>query len=199
MSTVAYAPNFDLFTLAELAAAERLAASPLGGLLPGEAVVDLFAGAGGWDQGAGEAGLPCHAAINHDEVAIGCHEQNHPACLHFRGDAWRVKPSDVMRQIRERFGLTALGVLLASAACTTHSPARGAAPISKRVHMLGWCIARWMKANYFSGFDTTGEGNFVDFGALSDRQPDGWSGAQDDVNNTRRKSNFIEQLSKFDN
>ena len=142
MSTVAAAGLFDVF---EASASVRLRRGALGRLGPDEAVVDLFAGAGGWDQGALAAGLPCHAAINHDAVAIDTHETNHPACLHFRGDAWRVRPATVMRAVRERFGLGRLGVLLASAACTTHSPARGAAPISPRVHMLGWCIARWMR------------------------------------------------------
>lgn len=124
----------------DFAAAERLvlAASPLGGLLPGEVVVDLFCGAGGWGDGLAELGIATNFAINHDPVAIEFHRRNHPGCVHHQGDAWRTKPRSVV-------GDAHVGLLLASAACTTHSRARGSAPVSKRVHMLGSCILRWMK------------------------------------------------------
>lgn len=69
---------------------------------------------------------------------IETHSANNPGCKHHQGDAWRTRPRDVV-------GDALLGILFASAACTTHSRARGSAPISKRVHMLGWCIARWME------------------------------------------------------
>ena len=128
----------DLFSFAALAGRERLLASSQGGLLPGETVADLFCGAGGWGEGARELDIRVDFAVNHDPVAIAAHEDNNPWCRHHRGDAWRVRPRAVI-------GDAKLGLLLASAACTTHSRARGSAPISKRVHMLGWCIARWME------------------------------------------------------
>jgi DNA (cytosine-5)-methyltransferase 1 len=115
-----------------------LLASPLGGLAPDEKVADLFCGAGGWGEGARELGIAVDFAINHDPVAIAAHVANNPGCKHHQGDAWRTRPRSVV-------GNAKLGLLLASAACTTHSRARGSAPISKRVHMLGWCIARWME------------------------------------------------------
>lgn len=119
-------------------ARQKLAESSMGGLRPGEKVVDLFCGAGGWGEGAKLLGIPVDFAVNHWPVAIDTHRTNNPDCEHRLGDAWRAKPRDVI-------GNAKLGLLLASAACTTHSRARGAAPVSKRVHMLGWCIARWMK------------------------------------------------------
>lgn len=125
-----------LFALAEQSARERLLASELGGLLPGEVVVDLFCGAGGWGAGGLTVGVRTDFAVNHSAIAIDFHRQNHPWCQHRQGDAWKTRPRDVV-------GGRKVGLLLASAACTTHSNARGAAPISPRVHMLGWCIARW--------------------------------------------------------
>lgn len=136
--TVAAVTSLDCLPFAQ-ALIDRLAASELGGLLPGEKVVDLFCGAGGWGEGARRVGVPVDFAVNHSASAIATHRLNNPACVHHQGDAWKAKPLDVI-------GLgTKVGLLMASAACTTHSNARGKAPISKRVHMLGWCIARWME------------------------------------------------------
>lgn len=117
---------------------ELLAASVYGGLVGDECVVDLFCGAGGWGEGAKGLGIGVDYAINHWPVAIETHRVNNPACVHHLGDAWKAKPRAIV-------GERPVGLLLASAACTTHSRARGSAPISKRVHMLGWCIARWME------------------------------------------------------
>lgn len=82
----------------DLAAAdrERLTASPMGRLLPGEKVVDLFCGAGGWGDGLAQIGIQTDFAVNHDPVAIEFHARNHPHCVHHRGDAWRTKPRDVV-------------------------------------------------------------------------------------------------------
>lgn len=132
------APMYPLLDLAEHGARERLSASGLGRVLPGEAVVDLFCGGGGWGAAGVAMGLRTDFAVNHSPTAIAIHEANHPWCKHHQGDAWRTRPRDVV-------GARTVGLLLASAACTTHSRARGSAPTSKRVHMLGWCIARWIK------------------------------------------------------
>ena len=117
----------------------------LGVLLPGEKVVDLFCGAGGWDAAANRLGISVDFAVNHDEVAIETHRANHPGCVHHQGDAWKAVPAEVVGGGVGAANVVKVGLLLASAACTTHSNARGSAPISPRVHMLGWCIARWMK------------------------------------------------------
>jgi DNA (cytosine-5)-methyltransferase 1 len=129
---------YPLLDMAESGARDRLAASGLGRMLPGEAVVDLFCGGGGWGAAGVAMGLRTDFAVNHSPTAIAIHGANHPWCTHHQGDAWRTRPRDVV-------GRREVGLLLASAACTTHSRARGAAPTSKRVHMLGWCIARWIK------------------------------------------------------
>ena len=120
-------------------ARERLIASGFGRLLPGETVADLFCGGGGWTALGEELGVSPDFAVNHSPLAIEYHRANNPDCVHHQGDAWKARPREVIGK------RTKLGLLLASAACTTHSNARGAAPISPRVHMLGWCIARWLK------------------------------------------------------
>jgi DNA (cytosine-5)-methyltransferase 1 len=127
-----------LFDAAADSARGAVAGSGLGGLAPGEKVVDLFCGAGGWGEGAKLLGIPVDFAVNHWPVAIDTHRTNNPGTKHHLGDAWRARPREVVGRAR-------VGLLLASAACTTHSRARGSAPVSKRVHMLGWCIARWMR------------------------------------------------------
>ena len=141
MTTVALAPAYEdapLFADVNAYLRSRLVESAYGGLLPGEKVVDLFCGGGGWGAGGMRLGLRTDYAVNHSPIAIETHRQNHPWCQHHQGDAWKARPRDVV-------GRQAVGLLLASAACTTHSRARGAAPISPRVHMLGWCIARWIR------------------------------------------------------
>ncbi len=131
--------TLSLLDFAEDTLRRRLVDSPLSALAPDEKVADLFCGAGGWGEGARELGIHVDFAVNHDAVAIAAHKANNPWCRHHQGDAWRARPRSVIGRG------TKLGLLLASAACTTHSRARGSAPISKRVHMLGWCIARWME------------------------------------------------------
>lgn len=132
------AGDAQLFAGIDAAGRASLLASGMGRLLNGERVVDLFCGAGGWGAGAALLGIRTDYAVNHSPVAIEFHSLNHPTCRHHQGDAWKARPADVAGKDSK------IGLLLASAACTTHSNARGAAPISPRVHMLGWCIARWI-------------------------------------------------------
>jgi DNA (cytosine-5)-methyltransferase 1 len=77
--------------------------------------VDLFAGAGGFSEGARAAGLNVVWAANHWQTAVEVHERNHPGTSHTcqdlqQADWTRVPPHDV---------------LLASPACQGHSNARG--------------------------------------------------------------------------
>lgn len=131
------AADLSLFAALDGQKRDALWGSPMSGLLPGEVIADLFCGAGGWGEGLRGSLHGVSFAVNHSPAAIATHQTNNPGCAHHMGDAWKARPRDVVRGT--------LGVLFASAACTTHSRARGSAPISQRVHMLGWCIARWMK------------------------------------------------------
>lgn len=77
--------------------------------------IDLFAGAGGFSQGAVMAGLHVVWAGNHSPAAVEVHARNHPrtqhACQDLHQTDWRSVPRH--------------DLLLASPACGGHTPARG--------------------------------------------------------------------------
>ncbi|KLN54718.1 DNA cytosine methyltransferase [Variovorax paradoxus] len=79
-------------------------------------VADMFAGLGGFSEGARLAGCRVVWAANHWRAAVDMHALNHPetehACQDLEQADWRTVPSH--------------DVLLASPACQGHSPARGA-------------------------------------------------------------------------
>lgn len=108
-----------------------------GGVLPGELIVDLFAGGGGASTGIEAAlGRPPDIAINHDPAAIQMHMANHPATHHLCESIYDVDP-------RVATNGQAVGVLWASPSCTHFSRARGGTPVSKQERGLGWQVARW--------------------------------------------------------
>lgn len=57
-----------------------------------ELVVDLFAGGGGASLGIERAYRAPDVAVNHNPVAIGVHEANHPHTRHFTCDVFEVDP-----------------------------------------------------------------------------------------------------------
>jgi DNA (cytosine-5)-methyltransferase 1 len=77
--------------------------------------VDLFAGAGGFTEGARIAGVHVAWAADHWKAAVKCHEANHPETEHSCQDLhqadWRVVPAH--------------DILLASPPCQGFSKARG--------------------------------------------------------------------------
>lgn len=78
-------------------------------------VVDLFAGAGGFSEGARQAGCRVVWAANHWQDAVDIHQRNHGETLHSCQD---LQQADFTR-------LPEYDVLLASPACQGHSKARG--------------------------------------------------------------------------
>ena len=76
---------------------------------------DLFAGAGGFSEGARAAGCTVVWAANHWPLAVEWHAANHPDTAHACQD---LQQAD-FRQ------MPAHDLLLASPACQGHSPARG--------------------------------------------------------------------------
>lgn len=77
--------------------------------------VDLFAGMGGFTEGAKEAGLEVVWAANHWPEAVETHAQNNPETLHACQDLQQANWLDVPEH----------DFLLASPSCQGHSPARG--------------------------------------------------------------------------
>src|ERR1035437_5502439 len=77
--------------------------------------IDLFAGIGGFSEGAKQAKVKVAWAANHWQLAVEFHSANHPETIHVCQDLhqadWRKVPFH--------------DVCLASPACQGHSPARG--------------------------------------------------------------------------
>lgn len=78
--------------------------------------IDLFAGLGGWTEGATRAGVRVLWAANHWQAAVEVHASNHPATSHVCQDLHQADWSSV----------PAHDVLLASPCCQGHAKARGA-------------------------------------------------------------------------
>lgn len=77
--------------------------------------IDLFAGLGGWTEGATQAGVQVVWAANHDPVAVEYHARAHPNAIHACQDLHQARWIDV----------PAHDLLLASPCCQGHSRARG--------------------------------------------------------------------------
>ena len=77
--------------------------------------IDLFAGLGGFTEGARQAGVHVAFAANHWPTAVEWHAANHPGTVHACQDLQQADFRDA----------PAHDLLLASPACQGHSPARG--------------------------------------------------------------------------
>lgn len=105
--------------------------------LPGELVVDCFAGGGGASEGIERAlGRPVDIAINHDPVAIAMHQANHPETKHYCEDIFAVDPT-------EACGGRPVGLAWFSPDCTHHSRAKGKKPRDNRRRALADVVITW--------------------------------------------------------
>ena len=77
--------------------------------------IDLFAGLGGFTQGATQAGVEVVWAANHWQAAVDFHSANHPHTTHSCQDLHQANWMDVPKH----------DLLLASPSCQGFSPARG--------------------------------------------------------------------------
>ncbi len=77
--------------------------------------IDLFAGGGGFTEGAEQAGVRVLWAANHNPAAVDCHRQNHPTVVHACQDLHQADFRDAPKH----------DVLLASPSCVGHTHARG--------------------------------------------------------------------------
>lgn len=109
-------------------------------MLPGEILIDSFAGGGGASEAIEQAfQRPVDIAINHDPEAIALHKANHPETKHYIENIWEVDP-------KEACGGRRVGLAWFSPDCRHFSRARGRAPTSPGVRCLPWVVIRWAKA-----------------------------------------------------
>lgn len=110
--------------------------------------IDLFAGAGGFTEGAEQVPRPRVRVVwagNHWKLAVETHNRNHPSVLHSCQDLhqadWRVIPS--------------MDIVLASPACTGHSQAasavgkgqRGRAPMHDALRSTAWAVVSCLEVH----------------------------------------------------
>lgn len=104
---------------------------------------DLFCGAGGTSSGLHNACVRLGydlrlVAVNHWEIAISTHKENHPDARHICATIETVNP-------REAIPSGHLDILVASPECTHHSIARGGKPVSDQLRASAWHILRWIE------------------------------------------------------
>lgn len=126
--------------------------------------VDLFCGAGGTSSGLIKAciaiGLDLELlAINHWDVAIKTHSENHPQVRHLCEHLDNVDPRKVVPGER-------LNLLVASPECTHHSIARGGKPVSDQSRASAWHIVRWAEALYIENIIIENVPEFRTWGPL---------------------------------
>jgi DNA (cytosine-5)-methyltransferase 1 len=125
---------------------------------------DLFCGAGGTSSGLWAA---CEAlkaklellAINHWNVAISTHRQNHSYAQHLCESMDAVDPRKVVPGRK-------LNLLVASPECTHHSNARGGRPMSDQRRASAWHILRWAEALYIENIIIENVREFRTWGPL---------------------------------
>lgn len=106
-------------------------------LLPGEIIVDNFAGGGGASVGIELAlGRSPDEAANHDPVALAIHKANHPHTRHHCQDIWTVDPRKVAAGRK-------IGLAWFSPDCSHHSKAKGSKPVEKGIRDLAWVVCKW--------------------------------------------------------
>lgn len=100
-------------------------------------VVDLFAGAGGFSEGARQAGCELVWAANHWQDAVDIHQLNHSKAIHACQD---LKQADFTK-------LPSYDVLLASPSCQGHSRARGVdKPHHDESRSTAWSVVSCVEA-----------------------------------------------------
>jgi DNA (cytosine-5)-methyltransferase 1 len=93
--------------------------------------IDLFAGAGGFSQGAAAAGVRVIWAANHWQAAVDCHRANHPQTTHLCQDLHQADWTAVPKH----------DLMLASPSCQGHSRARGDnRPRHEKARSTAWAI-----------------------------------------------------------
>lgn len=149
-------------------------------------IVDSFAGAGGASLGLTWAlGRGPDVAINHDRVAIGVHQANHPGAVHYMSDVWEVDPRIVAGGRRVRLGWF-------SPDCRHFSKAKGGRPVSPRVRGLAWYVCEWAQKEPPDVIILENVEEFREWGPLVEVQPGIWLPDPD-----RRGETFAELIERL--
>ncbi len=120
----------------------------------GITAIDLFSGAGGFTEGATQAGLNVIWAGNHWDEAVAIHAANHPNTQHVCQDLHQVDWTRV--PIHD--------VLLASPACQGHSRARGSdKPHHDALRSTAWAVTTALEIHRPSGFLVENVPEFADW------------------------------------
>ncbi len=99
--------------------------------------IDMFAGGGGFTEGAEQAGCEVVWAANHWPAAVATHAANHPRTEHSCQDL----------QQADWTQLPAFDLLLASPACQGHTPARGRErPHHDATRSTAWAVVSALEA-----------------------------------------------------
>ena len=105
--------------------------------LPGELIIDNFAGGGGASTGIERAfGRPVDVAVNHNAEALAMHAANHPHTAHYCESVWDVDPIEVTKN-------QPVGLVWLSPDCKHFSKAKGGKPVEKKIRGLAWVALRW--------------------------------------------------------
>lgn len=104
---------------------------------------DLFCGAGGITEGLKSAaeslGLKVDlVAVNHWEIAIATHKENHPEATHYCAGVQDVDPRSVVPSGK-------LDILVAGPQCTFFSRARGGRPMGDQQRISPWLVLDWLE------------------------------------------------------
>ena len=133
-------------------------------------VVDNFAGGGGASLGIVEAlreidpQARVDLAINHDPIALGVHEVNHPETHHLVVDVFDADARVVT-------GGQPVALAWFSPDCRHHSKAKGGRPVSKSVRALAWVVIKWAVAVHPSVIVLENVEEFQHWGPLVDDKP----------------------------
>ncbi|MGB7998183.1 MAG: DNA cytosine methyltransferase, partial [Photobacterium halotolerans] len=135
-------------------------------LLPGEIIVDNFAGGGGASTGM-EMGLNRHVdiAINHDQAAIDMHRMNHPETTHYCESVWDVDPVDACAG-------RPVGLAWFSPDCKHFSKAKGNRPVNKNIRGLAWVAVRWAALVPVRMMMLENVEEFMSWGPVVESEPD---------------------------
>lgn len=135
-------------------------------------IIDLFCGAGGVTTAFEYTeGCKVIACINHDEMAIESHKQNHPEAIHLLEDVRKVKMVELKFIVNQYKSIYPNAKLLihASLECTNFSKAKGGKPRDADSRSLAEDMPRYCEALKPDFFTIENVVEFMAWGPLDDK------------------------------